>query len=86
MPQLAWRVAVLEEPFDLGDAGIPVLVGVALAPDGETKVENPLRGPTWRCTSQRSISSETSPKSQIGSLESVKEQYRLILDILIVLC
>jgi diguanylate cyclase (GGDEF)-like protein len=40
-------VAVLEEPFDLGDAGIPVLVGasvgVALAPDGETKVEELLR-------------------------------------------
>jgi diguanylate cyclase (GGDEF)-like protein len=40
-------VAVLEEPFDLGDAGIPVLVGasvgVALAPDGETNVEELLR-------------------------------------------
>ncbi|HXA22560.1 MAG TPA: EAL domain-containing protein [Acetobacteraceae bacterium] len=40
-------VAVLEEPFDLGDAGIPVLVGasvgVALAPDGEVDVEDLLR-------------------------------------------
>jgi diguanylate cyclase (GGDEF)-like protein len=40
-------VAVLEEPFDLGDGGMPVLVGasvgVALAPDGETKVEELLR-------------------------------------------
>jgi diguanylate cyclase (GGDEF)-like protein len=40
-------VAVLEEPFDLGDAGIPVLVGasvgVALAPDGEVEVEDLLR-------------------------------------------
>jgi diguanylate cyclase (GGDEF)-like protein len=40
-------VAVLEEPFDLGDAGIPVLVGasvgVAVAPCGETKVEELLR-------------------------------------------
>ena len=40
-------VAVLEEPFDLGDAGMPVFVGasvgVALAPDGETKVEELLR-------------------------------------------
>jgi diguanylate cyclase (GGDEF)-like protein len=40
-------VAVLEDPFDLGDAGMPVLVGasvgVAVAPDGETKVEELLR-------------------------------------------
>jgi diguanylate cyclase (GGDEF)-like protein len=40
-------VAVLEEPFDLGDGGMPVLVGasvgVALAPDGETMVEELLR-------------------------------------------
>jgi diguanylate cyclase (GGDEF)-like protein len=40
-------VAVLEEPFDLGDAGIPALVGasvgVALAPDGEVDVEDLLR-------------------------------------------
>jgi len=40
-------VAVLEEPFDLGDAGMPVYVGasvgVAVAPDGETKVEELLR-------------------------------------------
>jgi diguanylate cyclase (GGDEF)-like protein len=40
-------VAVLEEPFDLGDAGIPVLVGasvgVALAPDGDADVEDLLR-------------------------------------------
>jgi diguanylate cyclase (GGDEF)-like protein len=40
-------VGVLEEPFDLGDGGMPVLVGasvgVALAPDGETTVEELLR-------------------------------------------
>ena len=40
-------VAVLEEPFDLGDGGMPVLVGasvgVAFAADGETKIEELLR-------------------------------------------
>ena len=40
-------VTVLEEPFDLGDTGAPVLVGasvgVALAPDGEANVEELLR-------------------------------------------
>ncbi len=46
--RLARRVvAALEQPFDLGDAAMPVLVGasvgVALAPDGEGQVEELLR-------------------------------------------